>query len=188
MRRVKAKKQTRLQEIKKGITNKTLIEALKDTTSDTETLIINSEETYPNELLNDNWETITNLLPKLKILKLEGKNGIMVSTRRNVSTELKPEIFEFFRRNLEELDLANNFIENLSRLRRKDGDPDVLPLKKLDLTGNHIEDLDYDDFKDLSEDTVVLIKNNPINENLTKLQTFKDGLATSGVKAKLVFE
>jgi Leucine-rich repeat (LRR) protein len=183
-------KQLRLQTIERLVTDENLKKILKSTTPDTTTLTIGNamkRNHRPNEVLNDNWNTVTQLLPQLKILTLDGKDRTLVSTRKGIATALHPEIFEYFKRNLDEIDLSNNYIEDLSRLREADETTDNFSLKKLNLTGNHIQSLNYDDFKHLPEGAEVIIKNNPINRNADQIQAFEDGLRTSGVKAKFIF-
>jgi Leucine-rich repeat (LRR) protein len=91
-----------------------------------------------------------------------------------------------FRTKLETLALPNNHIEDLDWL--KVADPaESISLKTIDLTGNNITDLQYEDFQDLSAETTIIIKDNPINNNLNKIQNFTNGISASGVKAKFVF-
>jgi hypothetical protein len=186
----KERKKARLEEIRKKISNPTLIDALKDTTPATETLTIagKNRDGLPNELLNENIEAINELLPNLKKLTINGKDKILVSTMPSTSTPLNDEVKAFFRRNIEELDLTDNYIEDLSWLRERDDYENKLLLKKLNLTNNHIEDLKYEDFMYLPEGAEVIIKNNPINNDAAKIQAFKDGLSTAGIKVKFIFE
>ncbi|MDR3169653.1 MAG: hypothetical protein LBU27_08170 [Candidatus Peribacteria bacterium] len=152
------------------------------------TIVGKSCDKIPNELLNENIEAINELLPNLKKLTINGKDKILVSTMTSTSTPLSDEVKAFFRRNLEELDLTDNYIEDLSWLKERDDYENNLLLKKINLTNNHIEDLKYEDFMYLPEDAEVIIKNNPINNDAAKIQAFKDGLSAAGVKAKFLFE
>ncbi|MDR0282016.1 MAG: leucine-rich repeat domain-containing protein [Candidatus Peribacteria bacterium] len=112
---------------------------------------------------------------------------MLLSTRKGTTFNLHEWIFTGFRTQLEELIVPDNYIEDLSRLRKTD-DGEKITLKKIDFTRNKIQTLSYDDFMDLPEGTEVIIKENPINADATALQKFKDGLDFSGVQAKFIWE
>jgi len=106
---------------------------------------------------------------------------------RETTFELNNQIFTDFKTQLEELIISNNYVNNLNWL-RKTSDDENITLRKIDLTGNQIKILNYDDFKDLPEGTEIIIKDNPINTDTDVLQKFKDGLASSEVKVKFIWE
>ncbi|MDR2540550.1 MAG: leucine-rich repeat domain-containing protein [Candidatus Peribacteria bacterium] len=150
------KKLTRLKEIKEKITNQIFIDALKETTKESESLSLRGID---NKDLNKNRDTIIELLPKLKNLKIEGTKSDQLSTDSLARNKLEDNILQFFRENIETLELPNNYFTDLNWLRGES------QLKKIDLSDNGITTINYDDFQDLPKGCEIILKgNNPISQ------------------------
>ncbi|GHV26504.1 hypothetical protein FACS1894176_07390 [Bacteroidia bacterium] len=151
-------KLARLNEIKGKITNQTFIDALKETTKESESLSITGID---NNDLNKNRSAIVDLLPKLKQLKIEGTKSDQLSTDPSARNKLDENILQFFRTNIETLELPNNYLTDLSWLRGQS------QLKKIDVSDNGITTINYDDLQDLPAGCEIILKgNNPISQEI----------------------
>ncbi|MDR0860630.1 MAG: hypothetical protein LBO09_06770 [Candidatus Peribacteria bacterium] len=151
-------KEARLREITSKIGSQTLIEALKETTKESDSLVI---EGLYNGDLNNYWNEILVLLPNLKKLTIKGDGTEKISIGEYSSPKISTEVLKDFRTKLVELELPDNAIYELYWLKKTDADENI-SLRKVDLTRNKIDILKYEDLKDLPENAEVIFRENSV--------------------------